>query len=99
MGSRRLLGLRERGRRIKPLGRRVIIRRAVNSEQKRGLIWIPDRAKSVPQEGTVVAVGDQVETIKLGERVLFGRHAGSPVDIDGEPYLVLWMTDVMAVLE
>lgn len=80
---------------MRVLGRRVLIRPAPHAE-KIGLIVVPERAKQTPQEGIVEAIGDQVTTIRLGERVLYGRYTG--VSVDGGR-LLLWDRDVMAILD
>lgn len=79
-------------------GRRVLIKRDPTPE-KVGLIFIPDRAKKLPKGGIVAVVGEQVTTVKVGERVLFGAYAGVPIDVNGEPHLCIWDRDVIAVLD
>jgi chaperonin GroES len=81
-----------------PLGARVLVKRAANTEDTRGLIVIPDRAKSKAQEGDVVAVGPEARDVKVGDRVLFGRYQGTEVTYERETYVVLWCRDLMAVL-
>ena len=93
---------------IRPLHDRVIIRRIDEGEQIRGGIIIPDSAKEKPQEGEVIAVGkgkrlDSGEYVGLdvqeGDRVLFGKYAGSEVKLDGEEYLIMREDEVLAVVE
>jgi chaperonin GroES len=93
---------------IRPLNDRVIIRRIEEGEQIRGGIIIPDSAKEKPQEGEVIAVGkgkrlDSGEYVGLdveeGDRVLFGKYAGSEVKLDGEEYLIMREDDILGVIE
>ncbi len=93
---------------IRPLHDRVLIRRIEEQETVRGGIIIPDTAKEKPQEGEVVAVGNGkiLENgqrvpldIKAGDRILFGKYAGSEIKIEGEEYLILREDEVLGVLE
>ena len=94
---------------IKPLHDRVLIRRIEPEEEEvRGSIVIPDTAKEKPQEGEVVAVGEgkvldsgtRVEmSVKPGDRILFGKYAGSEVKIDDVEYLIMREDEVLGILE
>lgn len=93
---------------IRPLNDRIIVQRIEEQEQMRGGLYIPDTAKEKPQEGKVIAVGNGklLESggrtpidIKAGDRVLFGKYAGSEVKLDGEEYLILREDDVLGVIE
>jgi len=94
---------------IRPLQDRILAKRIEEQgEEKRGGIIIPDTAKEKPQEGKVIAVGNGkiLENgqrvpldIKAGDRVLFGKYAGSEVKIEGEEYLILREDDILGVLE
>jgi chaperonin GroES len=93
---------------IKPLQDRVIIRRIEEGEQIRGGIIIPDSAKEKPQEGEVIAVGagkklDNGERVPLdikeGDRVLFGKYAGTEIKLDGDEYLIMREDDILGVIE
>src|ERR1700740_1233214 len=93
---------------IRPLQDRVIIRRIDEGEQIRGGIIIPDSAKEKPQEGEVIAVGagkklDSGERVgmdvKEGDRVLFGKYAGTEVKLDDEEYLIMREDDILGVIE
>ena len=93
---------------IRPLQDRVIIRRIEEGEQIRGGIIIPDSAREKPQEGEVIAVGagkklDSGERIALdvkeGDRVLFGKYAGTEVKLDDEDYLIMREDDILGVIE
>ena len=93
---------------IRPLNDRIIVRRMEESEQMRGGLYIPDTAKEKPQEGEVLAVGNGklLETgqripidLKAGDRILFGKYAGTEIKLDGEEYLILREDDVLGVVE
>ncbi len=93
---------------IRPLNDRIIVRRMEEQEQMRGGLYIPDTAKEKPQEGEVIAVGNGklLETgqriaidLKPGDKVLFGKYAGTEVKLDGEEYLILREDDVLGVVE
>ena len=93
---------------IQPLQDRVIIRRIEEGEQIRGGIIIPDSAKEKPQEGEVIAVGEGKKLdngervpldIKEGDRVLFGKYAGTEIKLDGDEYLIMREDDILGVIE
>lgn len=93
---------------IRPLQDRVIIKRIEEGEQIRGGIIIPDSAREKPQEGEVIAAGagkklDSGERIALdvkeGDRVLFGKYAGTEVKLDDEDYLIMREDDILGVIE
>ena len=87
---------------IKPLADRVLVLPA-QSEEKVGGIIIPDTAKEKPQRGKVVAVGngtkDEEMILKVGDEVLYGKYAGTELENDGEKYLIMRQSDVLAVVE
>ena len=92
---------------IHPVGDRVVVKPAAKEEVTRSGIVIPDTAKEKPQEGFVVAVGsgklldngNRVPLeIKEGDRVLYAKYGGTEFKLDGEEYLVLRESDVLAVL-
>jgi chaperonin GroES len=92
---------------IRPVGDRVVVRPAAKEEVTKSGIVIPDTAKEKPQEGVVVAVGsgklldngDRVALeIKEGDRVLYAKYGGTEFKLDGEEYLVLRESDVLAIL-
>ena len=94
---------------INPLSDRVVVRPLEEGEsQTQGGLYIPDTAKEKPQQGEIVAVGvgkvsDQGERIapdvKAGDKVLYGKYSGTEVTVDGEAYLILRESDVLAVLK
>ncbi|HEY6349570.1 MAG TPA: co-chaperone GroES [Candidatus Angelobacter sp.] len=89
-----------------PLHDRVLLRRVEDAETVRGGIIIPDTAKEKPQEGIVIAVGtgkyEKGQTIPLavkdGDRVLFGKYAGTEIKIDGEELLILREEEILGIL-
>jgi chaperonin GroES len=92
---------------IKPLQDRVIVRRIEEEETTKGGIIIPDTAKEKPIEREVVAVGSgkklengktQPLEVKTGDRVLFGKYAGTDINIDGEEHLIMREDDIIAVV-
>ena len=87
---------------IKPLADRVLIL-PIEAEQKVGGIIIPDTAKEKPQRGKVVAVGhgtkDEDMILKVGDEVFYGKYAGTEIENDGEKYLMMRQSDVLAVVE
>jgi chaperonin GroES len=93
---------------VKPLQDRLVVKRLAEEEKTKGGIIIPDAAKEKPQEGRVVAVGPGKVTdsgqrvtpeIKAGDKVLFGKYAGTEIKIDGEEHLILREDDVLAIIE
>ncbi|HEY8944612.1 MAG TPA: co-chaperone GroES [Polyangiaceae bacterium] len=93
---------------IRPLQDRVIVKRVQEEEKTKGGIIIPDSAKEKPVEGKVVAVGNgKVQEdgsvrkldVKEGDRVLFGKYAGTEVKIEGEEHLILREDDILGVIE
>jgi len=87
---------------IKPLSDRVLIQPADVEEKTVGGIIIPDTAKEKPQRGQVVAVGegkkDEPLTVKIGDSVLYGKYAGTEITIEGEDYLIMRESDVVAII-
>ena len=93
---------------IRPLGDRILVKRLEESEQMQGGIYIPDTAKEKPTQGEIIAVGPgrtlddgklQKLEVKVGDRVLMGKYAGTEVKIDGDEYLILREDDVLGILE
>ena len=91
---------------ITPMADRVVVEPLEETEEMRGGLYIPDTAKEKPQQGTVVAVGpgrlnddgDRIPMeVKPGDRVLYGKYAGTEVTIEGEQYLIVKEGDVLAV--
>ncbi len=93
---------------IRPLQDRIIVKRIEEEETSAGGIIIPDTAKEKPQEGKVIAVGKgmirddgklQKLDVKKGDRVLFGKFAGTEVTLDGEEHLIIREDDVLGIVE
>lgn len=92
---------------IKPLSDRVVVEALDETEEMRGGLYIPDTAKEKPQQGTVMAVGpgrrtdkgELIETeLSVGDRVLYGKYSGTEVTVDGNEYLIIKESDVLAVI-
>lgn len=87
---------------IKPLGTRVVIEVSEAEEKTASGIFIPNTAQEKPQKGLVVAVGkgskDEAMEVKVGDNVLFGKYSGTELKIDGEKYLIMQQSDILAVL-
>ena len=87
---------------VKPLADRVIVEPAEAEEKTAGGIIIPDTAKEKPMRGTVVAVGtgkkDEPITVKIGDKVLYGKYAGTELIIDGNDYLIMKESDIYAIV-
>ena len=87
---------------VKPLADRVLIEPAPAETKTVGGIIIPDTAKEKPLKGTVVAVGngtkDEDMVLKEGDVVLYGKYAGTELEIEGKKYLIMCQSDVVAVL-
>lgn len=93
---------------IRPLQDRVIVKRIEEEEKTKGGIIIPDTAKEKPQEGRVIAVGKGKITedgkvipldVKEGDRILFGKYAGTEIKIEGEEHLIMREEDILGIIE
>jgi chaperonin GroES len=87
---------------IKPLADRVVVEAAAAEEKTASGIIIPDTAKEKPQKGKVVAVGagkkDEPMTVKVGDTVLYGKYAGTEVNVDGTDVLIMRESDIFAIV-
>jgi len=87
---------------IKPLGTRVVIKVQEAETKTKSGIFIPDSAKEKPLRGEVLAVGngtkDEAMELKAGDVVLYGKYAGTKIELDGEEYLIMNQSDVLAVI-
>ncbi|HTF05003.1 MAG TPA: co-chaperone GroES [Bacteroidia bacterium] len=87
---------------ITPLADRVVVEAAPAEEKTAGGIIIPDTAKEKPQRGKVVAVGggkkDEPLTVKVGDSVLYGKYAGTEIQVEGKDYLIMRESDIFAVI-
>jgi len=93
---------------IKPLHDRVIVKRVEEEQTTKGGIIIPDTAKEKPAEGLIIAVGNgklsedgtrQALEVKEGDKVLFGKYAGTEIKINGEEHLIMREDEIIAIIE
>ena len=87
---------------IKPLADRVLVLPAPAEEKTIGGIIIPDSAKEKPLKGKVIAIGngtkDEEMVVKPDDTVLYGQYAGTEIELDGEKYLIMKQSDILAIL-
>ena len=92
---------------IRPLGDKVVVKVSEEEEKTAGGIILPDTAKKKPQEGEVIAVGPgkisdngaKIEMqVKKGDKVLYGKYSGTEVTVDGEDYLIMRESDILAII-
>ena len=87
---------------IKPLADRVIVEPSAAEEKTSSGIIIPDTAQEKPQKGSIVAVGagkkDEPLTVKVGDNVLYGKYAGTEINVDGKEYLIMRESDILAII-
>lgn len=92
---------------IKPLGDRVVIKVIEKEEKTKSGIVLPDSAKEKPQEGEVLAVGsgEMVDgnkvplEVKVGDKIIYSKYAGTEVKVEDEEYLILRQSDILAIME
>ncbi|HQA47998.1 MAG: co-chaperone GroES [Clostridiales bacterium] len=92
---------------IKPLGDRVVVKVLEKEETTKSGIVLPEAAKEKPQEGEVLAVGsgELIEgkriplEVKVGDRVIYSKYAGTEVKMDDQEYLILRQSDILAIIE
>lgn len=87
---------------IKPLADRVLIKPDAAEEKTAAGIILPDSAKEKPLSGSVVAVGngtkDEEMVVKPSDKVLYGKYAGTEIELDGEKYLIMRQSDILAII-
>jgi chaperonin GroES len=87
---------------ITPLHDRVIVKADAAEQKTAGGIIIPDTAKEKPQRGTVIAVGngkiDEPMTVAVGNTVLYGKYAGTEINLEGKDYLIMRESDILAII-
>ncbi|HOH97079.1 MAG TPA: co-chaperone GroES [Candidatus Cloacimonadota bacterium] len=88
---------------LKPIEDRVVVKIATAAQEKTiGGIIIPDTAKEKPQVAEIIAVGtdeDLQKIVKVGDKVLYGKYAGTEIELDGTKFLILSKSDILAVVE
>jgi len=93
---------------LRPLQDRILVKRIEEEEKTAGGIYIPDTAKEKPQMGQIVSVGNGKKTedgkvipvdLKAGDRVLFGKYAGTEVKVEGDDFLIMREDDILGVIE
>lgn len=93
---------------FRPLHDRILVKRVEEEERTRGGIVIPDSAKEKPVEGEIVSVGTgkidedgkiRPLDVKKGDKILFGKYAGTEIKLEGEDYLIMREDDVLGILE
>ena len=87
---------------VKPLSDRVLILPNQAEEKTAGGLYIPDTAKEKPLAGKVVAVGPGTAEVKMevnvGDQVLYGKYAGTEIQVEGESYLIMRQSDILAII-
>jgi chaperonin GroES len=87
---------------IKPLADRVLVEPKEAEEKTASGLYIPTTAKEKPQRGTVVAAGpgkkDEPMEVKVGDEILYGKYSGTEVTVDGKDYLIMRLSDILAVV-
>ena len=87
---------------IKPLADRVLVKPAAAEEKTVSGIIIPDSAKEKPLRGEILAIGngtkDEEMVVKVGDTVLYGKYAGTELELDGEKYLIMRQSDILAII-
>jgi chaperonin GroES len=93
---------------LRPLQDRILVKRVEEETKTAGGLFIPETAKEKPQRGEIVAVGKGKKTedgkvlpldVKVGDKVLFGKYAGTEIKVDGNDYLIMREDDILAVVE
>ncbi|NLV88250.1 MAG: co-chaperone GroES [Tissierellia bacterium] len=91
---------------LRPLGDRLVIKKVEVEEKTKSGIVLPSTAKEQPQMAEVVAIGADIlndekkkDQIKVGDKVIFSKYAGTEVKVDGEELTILKLTDILAVVE
>jgi chaperonin GroES len=93
---------------LRPLGDRVVVKPSAREEMTKSGIVLPDTAKEKPQEGTILAVGPgrvlddgkrEAMDVKVGQKVLYGKYAGTEFKVDGDELLIVSQKDILAIVE
>ena len=87
---------------VKPLSDRVLVQPAEAETTTKSGIIIPDTAKEKPMKGKVIAAGpgkkDEPTSVKVGDEVLYGKYAGTEINVDGDDYLIMRESDILAIV-
>ncbi len=87
---------------IKPLADRVLVEPKEAETKTASGLYIPDTAKEKPQEGKVLAVGpgkkDEPMELKAGDTVLYGKYAGTEINVEGKSYMIMRQSDILAII-
>ena len=92
---------------FKPLGDRILLKQLEAKEQTKGGIVLPDTVKEKPQEGEIIAVGEGKKnpegkviplSLKVSDKILYGKYSGTEIVIDGEDYLIIREEDVLGII-
>jgi chaperonin GroES len=86
---------------VQPLGDRVLLKTEAGEEKTSGGLFIPQTAQEKTQTAVVSAIGDDTDviTVKTGDRVMYDKYAGTQVKIDGDDYLIVSFSDIIAVIK
>jgi len=85
---------------IKPIGERILVKIQASEEKTASGIIIPQTAQEKTQEGVVMAVGDDESIkVKVNDRIMYDKYAGTALKIDGEEHLILKMSDILAIIQ
>lgn len=85
---------------IKPLGERVLLKAEVAEEKTKSGLYIPQTAQEKTQTGTVTAIGESEDIhVKVGDKVMHDKYAGTAISIEGEDYLIVNASDIIAIVE
>lgn len=88
---------------LKPIEDHVVVKLSGDAEEKKvGGIIIPDTAKEKPQMAKVIAVGtdeDLKKAVKVGDTILYGKYSGTEIELDGDKFLILSKSDILAIVE
>lgn len=84
---------------LRPLGKRVIIKRLEAEEKTASGIVLPSQAKEKPQMAEVIAVSNEVEDIKVGDKVVFKKYVGTEIKMDGDEVTICEIADILAIVE
>ena len=87
---------------VKPLADRVLVEPAPAETKTASGLIIPDSAKEKPQQGIVIAIGngkpDEPMTVKVGDKVMYGKYSGSEIQLEGKDYLMMRESDILAII-